>query len=90
MKREIVTLQHQQDDQTILMTQQIEIQTEMQSDIQQLFPVMKVRRQVPNGRKQLNYFSRKARLIKNFSCFRSKLSYFECSVRPRSNNLLLS
>ena len=37
MKRTIVTLQHQQDDQTNLMTQQIEIQREMQSDIQQLF-----------------------------------------------------
>ena len=37
MKRKIVTLQHQQDDQTILMTKQIEIQREMQSDIQQLF-----------------------------------------------------
>ena len=37
MKRKIVTLQHQQDDQTNLMTQQIEIQREMQSDIQQLF-----------------------------------------------------
>ena len=37
MKRKIVTLQHQQDDQTNLITQQIEIQHEMQSDIQQLF-----------------------------------------------------
>ena len=37
MKRKIVTLQHQQDDQTNLITQQIEIQQEMQSDIQQLF-----------------------------------------------------
>ena len=37
MKRTIVTLQHQQDDQTNLMTQQIEIQREMQSDIEQLF-----------------------------------------------------
>ena len=37
MKRKIVTLQHQQDDQTNLMTQQIEIQRKMQSDIQQLF-----------------------------------------------------
>ena len=37
MKRKIVTLQHQQDDQINLMTQQIEIQREMQSHIQQLF-----------------------------------------------------
>ena len=37
MKRKIDTLQHQQDDQTNLITQQIEIQQEMQSDIQQLF-----------------------------------------------------
>ena len=37
MKRKIVTLQHQHDDQTNLMTQQIEIQREMQSDIQQFF-----------------------------------------------------
>ena len=37
MKRKIVTLQHQQDDQTNLMTQQIGIQREMQLDIQQLF-----------------------------------------------------
>ena len=37
MKQKIVTLQHQQDDQTNLMTQQIEIQREMQSDNQQLF-----------------------------------------------------
>ena len=37
MKRTIVTLQHQQDDQTNLMTQQIEIQREMQSDNEQLF-----------------------------------------------------
>ena len=37
MKRKIVTLQHQQDDQTNLMIQQIEIQREMQSDMQQLF-----------------------------------------------------
>ena len=37
VKQKIVTLQHQQDDQTNLMTQQIEIQREMQSDIQQLF-----------------------------------------------------
>ena len=37
MKQKIVTLQHQQDDQTNLMTQQIEIQREMQSYIQQLF-----------------------------------------------------
>ena len=33
MKRKIVTLQHQQDDQTILMTQQFEIKRGMQSDI---------------------------------------------------------
>ena len=37
MKRKIVTLQHQQDDQTNLMIQQIEIQREMQSDMQQLY-----------------------------------------------------
>ena len=37
MKRKIFTLKHQKDDQTNLMTQQIEIQKEMQSDIQQLF-----------------------------------------------------
>ena len=37
MKQKIVTLKHQQDDQINLMTQQIEIQREMQSDIQQLF-----------------------------------------------------
>ena len=37
MKRKIVTLQHQQDDQTNLMIQQIEIQRGMQSDMQQLF-----------------------------------------------------
>ena len=37
MKRKIVTLKHQQDDQTNLITQQIEIQQEMQSDIQHLF-----------------------------------------------------
>ena len=37
MKRKIVTLQRQQDDQTNLMTQQIQIQREMQTDIQQLF-----------------------------------------------------
>ena len=37
MKHKIVTLKHQQDDQINLMTQQIEIQREMQSDIQQLF-----------------------------------------------------
>ena len=37
MKRKIVTLQHQQDGQTNLMTQQIDIQREMQSDIHQLF-----------------------------------------------------
>ena len=37
MKRKIDTLQHQQDDQTNLITQQIEIQQEMQSDIQHLF-----------------------------------------------------
>ena len=37
MKQTIVTLKHQQDDQINLMTQQIEIQREMQSDIQQLF-----------------------------------------------------
>ena len=37
MKRKIITLQHQQDDQTNLMIQQIEIQREMQSDMQQLF-----------------------------------------------------
>ena len=36
MKRKIVTLQHQQDYQTNLMTEQTEIQREMQSDIQQL------------------------------------------------------
>ena len=49
MKRKIVTLQHQQDDSTNLMTEQIEFQREMQSDIQQFFhssTVMKVRRQV--------------------------------------------
>ena len=34
MKQKIVTLKHQQDDQINLMTQQIEIQREMQSDIQ--------------------------------------------------------
>ena len=37
MKRKIDTLQHQQDVQTNLITRQIEIQREMQSDIQQLF-----------------------------------------------------
>ena len=37
MKQKIVTLQHQQDNQTNLITQQIETQREMQSDIQQLF-----------------------------------------------------
>ena len=37
MKWKIDTLQHQQDDQTNLITWQIEIQKEMQSDIQQLF-----------------------------------------------------
>ena len=34
MKRKKFTLQHEQDDQTNFMTQQIEIQREMQSDIQ--------------------------------------------------------
>ena len=38
MKQKIDTLQHQQDNQTNLMTQQIEIQQERQSGIQQLFP----------------------------------------------------
>ena len=37
MKRKIGTLQHQQDDQTNLMTQHIEVQRKMQSEIQQLF-----------------------------------------------------
>ena len=37
MKQKIGSLQHQQDNQTKLMTQQIEIQREMQSEIQQLF-----------------------------------------------------
>ena len=37
MKQKIITLQHQQNDQTNLMTQQIEIQREIQSDIQHLF-----------------------------------------------------
>ena len=37
MKQKIDTVQHQQDDKTNLMTQQIEIQTEKQSGIQQLF-----------------------------------------------------
>ena len=37
MKQKIGTLQHHQDNQTNSMTQQIEIQREMQSDIQQLF-----------------------------------------------------
>ena len=37
MKQRIGNLQHQQDNQTNLMTQQIEIQREMQSDIQQFF-----------------------------------------------------
>ena len=37
MKRKIVTLQHQQDNQTNLITQQTETQREMQSNIQQLF-----------------------------------------------------
>ena len=37
MKQKIGTLQHQQDNQTNLMTQQIEIQREVQSDISQLF-----------------------------------------------------
>ena len=92
MKRKIVTLQHQQDDQTNLMTQQIEIQRKMQSDIQQLFHSYEGKKagcQMVVS-KQLNYFSRKTRLIKNVPCSRSKLSYFECSVSARSNNLLLS
>ena len=33
VKQKIVTLQHQQDDQTNLMTQQIKIQREMESEI---------------------------------------------------------
>ena len=37
MKQKIGTLQHKQDNQTSLTTQQIEIQSEMQSEIQQLF-----------------------------------------------------
>ena len=37
IKQRIVALQQQLDDQTNLMTQKIEIQREMQSDIQQLF-----------------------------------------------------
>ena len=37
MKRKIVSLQYQQDGQTNLMTQQIELQRAMQSDMQQLF-----------------------------------------------------
>ena len=37
MEREIGTLQHQQDNQTNLMTQQTEIQRETQSELQQLF-----------------------------------------------------
>ena len=37
MKRKIVSLQYQQDGQTNLMTQQIELQRATQSDIQQLF-----------------------------------------------------
>ena len=37
MKRKIVTLQYQQNNQTNLMTQKIELQRVMQSDIQQLF-----------------------------------------------------
>ena len=83
MTRKIVTLQHQQDDQTNLMTHQIEIQREMQSDIQQLFHSYedkKAGRQMVVS-KQLNYFSRKTRLIKNVPCSRSKLSYFECSSK---------
>ena len=36
-KRKIVSLQYQQDGQTNLMTQQIELQRAMQSDMQQLF-----------------------------------------------------
>ena len=61
MKRKIVTLQHQHDDQTNLMTQQIEIKREMQSDMQQLFHSYegkKVGRHMVVS-KQLNYFSRK-------------------------------
>ena len=48
MKRKIVTLQHQQVNQINLMTQQIEIQREMRSDIlhSSFSTVMKVRRQV--------------------------------------------
>ena len=37
MKQKIGTLQHQQDNQTNLLTQQTEIQGELQSGIQQLF-----------------------------------------------------
>ena len=37
MKRKIVTLQHQQYNQTNLVTQQTEIHRKMKSDIQQLF-----------------------------------------------------
>ena len=37
MKQKTGTLQHHQDNQTNSMTQQMEIQREMQSDIQQLF-----------------------------------------------------
>ena len=44
MKQKIGSLQHQQDNQTKLMTQQIEIQREMQSEIQQLFHSYKVKK----------------------------------------------
>ena len=91
IKRKIVTLQHQQDDQTSLMTQQIEIQREMQSDIKQFFysyEGKKAGHQMVVS-KQLNYFSRTTRLIKNVPWSRSKLSYFEGSVSARSNNMLL-
>ena len=44
LKQKIGTLQHQQDNQTKLMTQQIEIQREMQSEIQQLFHSYKVKK----------------------------------------------
>ena len=46
MKQKIGTLQHQQDNQTNLMTQQIEIQREVSQTSRSFFTVMKVRRQV--------------------------------------------
>ena len=80
MKRKIVTLQHQQDDQT----NKLKFKGKCNQTSSSFSTVMKVK----NGRKQVNFFSRKLRMIKNAHFSRSKLPYFECSARARSNNLL--